>query len=121
MEPNSNTPPVSVTPPIAPVPPAPAPAAIPVSHNPAINQAAGEAMDLNNPAGTPNSVSKTDWAQWVGIGLISLTIVSLILQISLNRKQHMQLGKDDSKFGNDIKELKFNLKNQMGDKYQEMA
>jgi len=62
--------------------------------------------------------SSTDVGQWVAIVLISLTLVNLVLQISLNRKQHAQIGKTDDQIKRDIKELKLNVQKSMGDKYE---
>ena len=106
--------------------------------------ATGEAMNasqLANPATTPTPVPSAtemaqsggteaneapettndgshDWGQWVAIGIISLTIVSLIMQIYTNRKTMLKLDKDDADMRKDINELKMNVKKQMGDKYE---
>jgi len=61
-----------------------------------------------------------DWGQWVAIGIISLTIVSLIMNIYTNRKTMLKLDKDDADMRKDINELKMNVKKQMGDKYESL-
>lgn len=61
-----------------------------------------------------------DWGQWIAIGIISLTIVSLVMQIYTNRKTMLKLDKDDADMRKDINELKMNVKKQMGDKYESM-
>lgn len=86
-----------------------------------------------NPAATANAVNManggqpaipdagTDWSQIIAVGLISLTFISLIFQIIVNKKQHELLGKEDKKSDKDISELRYNLKKAMGDKYESMA
>lgn len=61
-----------------------------------------------------------DWGQWIAIGIISLTIVSLVMQIYTNRKTMLKLDKDDADMRKDINELKMNVKKQMGNKYESM-
>ena len=61
-----------------------------------------------------------DWGQWIAIGIIGLTLTSLIMQILTNRKTMLKLDKDDADMRKDINELKMNLKKQMGDKYESM-
>lgn len=65
--------------------------------------------------------SKNEWGQWIAIGLISLTLVSLIMQIAVHRKSMVKMDSDDESVRKDIKELKMNLKNQMGDKYETLG
>jgi len=67
------------------------------------------------------SDSKNEWGQWIAIGLISLTLVSLIMQIAVHRKSMVKMDSDDESVRKDIKELKMNLKNQMGDKYETLG
>jgi hypothetical protein len=61
-----------------------------------------------------------DWGQWIAIGIIGLTLTSLIMQILTNRKTMLKLDKDDADMRKDINELKMNVKKQMGDKYESM-
>lgn len=68
---------------------------------------------------TTNDGSK-DWGQWVAIGIISLTIVSLIMNIYTNRKTMLKLDKEDADMRKDINEIKMNVKKQMGNKYESM-
>jgi heme exporter protein D len=62
-----------------------------------------------------------DFGQWVAIGIIALTIVSLVMNIYTNRKAMLKLDKDDADARRDINELKLNVKKQMGDKYESLA
>lgn len=64
---------------------------------------------------------RNEWGQWIAIGLISLTLVSLIMQIAVHRKNISKMDGDDESVRKDIKELKMNVKKQMGDKYEELA
>ena len=65
-----------------------------------------------------NNDGSHDWGQWVAIGILSLTIVSLIMNIYTNRKTMLKLDKDDSDMRKDINELKMNVKAVRGDKYE---
>jgi hypothetical protein len=68
-----------------------------------------------------NNDASHDFGQWVAIGIIGLTIVSLVMNIYYNRKAMLKLDKDDADARRDINELKLNLKKQMGDKYESLA
>lgn len=68
--------------------------------------------------GETSSEHKTEWGQWIAIGLISLTLVSLILQIAVHRRNLKKVDADDEALRKDVRELKMNLKKQMGDKYE---
>lgn len=61
------------------------------------------------------------WGEWIAIGLISLTLVSLIMQIAVHRKSIKKVDSDDETLMKDMKEVKMNLKRQMGDKYEELG
>jgi heme exporter protein D len=37
-----------------------------------------------------------DWGQWIAIGIISLTIVSLVMNIVVNRRSLVKLNQDDA-------------------------
>ena len=74
----------------------------------------GETGDSENGA-------KNEWGQWIAIGLISLTLVSLIMQIAVHRKSMTKLDTDEETVRKDIKELKMNLKRQMGEKYETLG
>jgi hypothetical protein len=67
------------------------------------------------------SEDKNEWGQWIAIGLISLTLVSLIMQIAVHRKSMTKMDSDDETVRKDIKELKMNLKRQMGEKYETLG
>lgn len=99
------------------VPPTPASTAAPAAPTPAAEPnpnpayAAGGATDSSN------------LGQYIAIVLIGLTFVNLILQISLNKKQHNAMksdGKQDKMF-TDIKELKLNVRKMLGDKYEQLS
>ncbi len=92
-----------------PAQPAAAPATPPVAGTP---EAAAQAA-----IGQPPSTG-IDWPQIVTIAIISLTFVSLVFQIVVNKKQHDQMGKDETTVKKDINELRYNLKKAMGDKYE---
>jgi hypothetical protein len=68
-----------------------------------------------------NNDASHDFGQWVAIGIIGLTIVSLVMNIYYNRKAMLKLDKDDADARRDINELKLNVKKQMGDKYESLA
>jgi len=61
-----------------------------------------------------------DWGQWIAIGIIGLTLTSLIMQILTNRKTMLKLDKDDADMRKDINEIKMNVKKTMGDKYESL-
>jgi hypothetical protein len=71
--------------------------------------------------GDSESGNKNEWGQWIAIGLISLTLVSLIMQIAVHRKSMTKIDTDDETVRKDIKELKMNLKRQMGEKYETLG
>jgi hypothetical protein len=50
-----------------------------------------------------------DWGQWIAIGIISLTIVSLVMNIVVNRRSLVKLNKDDDKMREDIGAMKLRL------------
>ena len=50
-----------------------------------------------------------DWGQWIAIGIISLTIVSLVMNIVVNRRSLVKLNQDDNKMREDIGEIKLRL------------
>ena len=52
-----------------------------------------------------------DWGQWIAIGIISLTIVSLVMNIVVNRRSLVKLNKDDDKMREDIGAMKLRLDN----------
>lgn len=92
----------------------------------AVAQAHGTAPQVTMSAaemaegGETNSGSehKTEWGQWIAIGLISLTLVSLILQIAVHRRNLKKVDADDEALRKDVRELKMNLKKSMGEKYE---
>jgi type VI protein secretion system component VasK len=64
---------------------------------------------------------ETNWGTWIAIGLVSLTLVSLILQIAVHRKNLKKVDADDEALQKDVRELKMNVKKQMGEKYETLA
>jgi hypothetical protein len=62
-----------------------------------------------------------DWGQWVAIGLISLTLVSLIMQIAVHRSSLKKQGVDDDTIRKDLREVTTNVKKMMGDKYETLG
>lgn len=82
---------------------------------------ANEMADGGETAPETNNDGSHDFGQWIAIGIISLTIVSLVMQIYTNRKAMLKLDKDDADMRRDINELKLNVKKQMGEKYESLA
>lgn len=82
---------------------------------------ANEMAEGGETAPETNNDGSHDFGQWVAIGIISLTIVSLVMQIYTNRKAMLKLDKDDADMRRDINELKLNVKKQMGEKYESLA
>jgi len=64
---------------------------------------------------------ENNWGTWIAIGLVSLTLVSLILQIAVHRKNLKKVDADDEALQKDVRELKMNVKKQMGEKYETLA
>lgn len=91
-------------------------AAVTAAHGtaPQVTMSAAEMAE----GGETPSGNKTEWGQWIAIGLISLTLVSLILQIAVHRRNLKKVDADDEVLRKDVRELKMNLKKQMGDKYE---
>ena len=50
-----------------------------------------------------------DWGQWIAIGIISLTIVSLVMQIVVNRRNLVRLNQDDRQLREDLMETKLRV------------
>ena len=95
------------------IPPSPVPSATEMAQGGSTPEGGEEAPETKNDG-------SHDWGQWIAIGIISLTIVSLVMQIYTNRKTMLKLDKDDADMRKDINELKMNVKKQMGDKYESM-
>lgn len=104
MDPNPN-----------PIPAPPAPPAPPSGNPPSPNPNPGQTFEKGGQTDSGNV------GQYVAVVLIALTFLNLMLQISLNRKQHAAIGKTDEKNSNDIKELKLNVRKLMGDKYEQLV
>ena len=94
------------------VPPSPVPSATEMAEG-------GTAEGGDQAPETKNDGSQ-DWGQWIAIGIIGLTLTSLIMQILANRKAMLKLDKDDADNRKKIAELEMNVKRQMGDKYESM-
>lgn len=113
MENLSGTPSVSTT--VSSMPSSPA--------SPVMAQGGGVA-DVATPkmveGGDITSVENS-WGTAIAIGLVSLTLVSLILQISVHRKNLKKVDADDESLQKDVRELKLNVKKQMGEKYETLA
>jgi hypothetical protein len=95
------------------IPPSPVPSASEMAQGGSTPDNGGEAPETTNDG-------SHDWGQWIAIGIISLTIVSLVMQIYTNRKTMLKLDKDDADMRKDINEIKMNVKKQMGDKYESL-
>ena len=91
------------------IPPSPVPSATEMAEGGGTNEAPETKNDGSH-----------DWGQWIAIGIIALTLTSLIMQILANRKAMMRLDRDDADKTKKIAELEMNLKRQMGDKYESM-
>jgi hypothetical protein len=71
-------------------------------------------------ANTQAPSGKYNWGKIIGYGLFALTLTSLILNVIVQRKNLIKLNKDDESMRKDIDEVKFNLKKEMGSKYEEL-
>lgn len=101
-----------LTPPAAPIPDAGALA--PVSSAPAPVTPAPAAPQSKNVFGD-------EPIEWLGIALIGLAIVSMVAKLFVMRKQLRQMESDDKKINTVLNEVKFNLKKQMGNKYESLS
>lgn len=81
--------------------------------------AEGGEITASNSNDSNDSVGQ--WGQWVAIGLISLTLVSLILQIAVHRANLKKRGADDDSIRKDLREVKTNVVKLMGDKYETLG
>jgi hypothetical protein len=61
---------------------------------------------------------KSEKIQWITLLILGLSITSLVMSIINSKKQIENLEKGDKGRDNEIKELKFNLKKLMGNKYE---
>jgi len=61
---------------------------------------------------------KSEKIQWITLLILGLSITSLVMSIINSKKQIENLEKGDTLRDKDIKELKFNLKKLMGNKYE---
>jgi heme exporter protein D len=57
---------------------------------------AGETGDGGDLAPETTNDGSHDWGQWIAIGIISLTIVSLVMNIVVNRRSLVKLNQDDA-------------------------
>jgi hypothetical protein len=57
---------------------------------------AGEIGDGGDLAPETTNDGSHDWGQWIAIGIISLTIVSLVMNIVVNRRSLVKLNQDDA-------------------------
>jgi heme exporter protein D len=78
-----------------------------VSPTPSANELA-EGGDV---APETNNDGSHDWGQWIAIGIISLTIVSLVMQIVVNRRSLVRLNQDDKQLREDLVEVKLRVDN----------
>ena len=101
--------------PSAPVAPA-APAAPQMAQGGSVADAAPQMVEGGDVSSIENS-----WGTWIAIGLVSLTLVALILQIAVHRKNLKKVDADDEALLKDVRELKMNVKKQMGEKYETLA
>ena len=68
-------------------------------------------MESGESASTQSSSNGIDLAQWITIGLVALTVVSLITQIVVNRRSLVKLNEEDKQLREDVTELKLEFKN----------
>lgn len=69
----------------------------------------GEMVDGSNVAPENTNESSHNVAQWIAIGITALAIVSLVLNIVVNRRSLVKLNQDDNKMREDIGEIKLRL------------
>jgi heme exporter protein D len=69
----------------------------------------GEMAEGGDVAPDTTNDGSHDWGQWIAIGIISLTIVSLVMNIVVNRRSLVKLNQDDNKMREDIGEIKLRL------------
>ena len=114
---NSTATPAAAAPtaPVAPTAPA-APVAPVMAHGGSVHDAAPQMVEGGDVASIENS-----WGTWIAIALVSLTFVGLILQIAVHRKNLKKVDADDEALLKDVRELKLNVKKQMGEKYETLA
>ena len=72
---------------------------------------AGEMAEGGDVAPETTNDGSHDFGQWIAIGIISLTIVSLVMQIVVNRRSLVRLNQDDNKMREDIGQIKLRLDN----------
>lgn len=70
---------------------------------------ASEMADGGDVAPDTNNDGSHDWGQWIAIGIISLTIVSLVMQIVVNRRSLVRLNQDDKQLREDLTEMKLRV------------
>jgi hypothetical protein len=97
------------TPPIETTPPTPTPTPTPTPLPTAVNPDAETAVEAEE---------KSEKIQWITLLILGLSITSLIMSIINSKKQIENLEKGDEGRDKDIKEVKFNLKKLMGNKYE---
>lgn len=72
---------------------------------------ASEMAEGGDTAPETNNDGSHDWGQWIAIGIISLTIVSLVMQIVVNRRSLVRLNQDDKQLREDLTEIKLRVEN----------
>lgn len=103
MENQPSTTPIETTPPATTPTPTPTPTPVPI--HPEVD------TDLE-------AEEKSEKIQWVTLLILGLSITSLIMSIINSKKQIENLEKGDEGRDKEIKEVKFNLKKLMGNKYE---
>jgi hypothetical protein len=83
--------------------------------------ASSEMTDGGDVAPDTKNDGSLDASQTIAIVLIGLTLVSIIMNIVVQRNQLMKLNKDDSSMWRSIDEVKYNLKQVRGDKYEPLS
>lgn len=72
---------------------------------------AGEMAEGGDTAPETNNDGSHDWGQWIAIGIISLTIVSLVMQIVVNRRSLVRLNQDDKDMRERLTKLELKFDN----------
>lgn len=70
---------------------------------------ASEMAEGGDIAPETNNDGSHDWGQWIAIGIISLTVVSLVMQIVVNRRTLLRLNQDDSIMKEKIANLEYRV------------
>jgi hypothetical protein len=72
---------------------------------------AGEMNEGGDIAPETTNDGSHDWGQWIAIGIISLTIVSLVMQIVVNRRSLVRLNQEDRDLRERVNKLELKFDN----------